>query len=187
MSVYHGTKFGFVQSTVKDQMGISLAGRLANASDINLCDSYTIGETAGVGVGLGVSLSTIAGVKKPGINDTEVKLPASNAAATDFAGILIRTDTGHTDENGKSYVADKEVGVVLRSDRVGGRIWVKAESAITTGGNLYWVVNPSGAASAFEKGGFAGSAVSGATVQLTNVKVVAGASAGELALIEMLG
>jgi len=194
MSVYHGTKFGFVQSAVYDQMGVSLAGRLANASDINLCDAYSIGESNGVIVGRGVALSAISGVKKPGINDKEVKLPTTSSVLADFAGVLVRTDTGRTDADGNNYMGYQEVGTVLRSARVGGRIWVKAYDAITTGGNIYWIIANRVDADQ-EIGGFAGSAITGTvggvsvtdTVQLTNVKVVAGAAAGELALIELLG
>lgn len=189
MSVYHGTRFGFVQSAVYDQMGVALAGRLANASDINLCDAYSIGETAGVGVGLGVALSSIANVKKAGINDYEVKLPTSSSTAADFGGLLVRTDTGRTDAEGNNYMGYQEMGTVLRSDRVGGRIWVKAYNQITTGGNIYWIVDNS-VDSDQPIGGFSGSAISASTdvdtVQLTNVRVVAGAAAGGLALIELL-
>ena len=189
MSVYHGTRFGFVQSAVYDQMGTALEGRLANASDINLCDAYSIGEANGVIVGRGVALSSISGVKKPGINDYKVVLPTSSSTATDFAGILVRTDTGRTDAEGNNYMGYQEVGTVLRSARVGGRIWVKAYNQITTGGNIYWIIDNS-VDSDQPIGGFSGSAISDSTdvdtVQLTNVRVVAGAAAGELALIELL-
>lgn len=189
MSVYHGTKFGFVQSAVYDQMGIALEGRLANASDINLCDAYSIGEANGVIVGRGVALSSISGAKKPGINDYKVVLPTSSSVATDFAGILVRTDTGRTDADGNNYMGYQEQGTVLRSARVGGRIWVKAYNTITAGGSIYWIIDNS-VNSAQPIGGFSGSAISASTdvdtVQLTNVRVVSGASAGGLALIELL-
>lgn len=192
MSVYHGTKFGFVQSAVYDQMGVSLEGRLANASDINLCDAYSIGETNGIGVGLGVTLSAISGAIKPGINSEQAKLPTTSSLASDFAGILVRTDTGRTDANGRNYMAEKEMGTVLRKSRVGGRIWVKAYNAITAGSNLYWII-ANRVNSAQPVGGFAGSAITGTvggvsvtdTVQLTEVRVISSAAAGELALIEM--
>lgn len=192
MSVYHGTRFGFVQSAVYDQMGVSLPGRLANASDINLCDAYTVGEANGIGVGLGVSLSAISGVKKAGINSEQVKLPTTSSLASDFAGILVRTDTGRTDADGNNYMGYQEMGTVLRKSRVGGRIWVKAYNQITAGGNLYWII-ANRVNSAQPVGGFAGSAITGTvggvsvtdTVQLTECRVVSGAAAGELALIEM--
>ena len=192
MSVYHGTKFGFVQSAVYDQMGVSLEGRLANASDINLCDAYTIGEANGIGVGLGVSLSAVSGAIKPGINSEQVKLPTTSSLASDFAGILVRTDTGRTDANGKNYMGYQEVGTVLRKSRVGGRIWIKAYNAITAGSNLYWII-ANRVNSAQPVGGFAGSAITGTvggvsvtdTVQLTEVRVITSAAAGELALIEI--
>lgn len=192
MSVYHGTKFGFVQSAVYDQMGITLEGRLANASDINLCDAYSIGEENGIGVGLGVSLSAISGAIKPGINSEEIKLPTTSSLASDFAGILVRTDTGRTDANGRNYMGYKEIGTVLRKPRVGGRIWVKAYNTITAGSNLYWII-ANRVNSAQPVGGFAGSAITGTvggvsvtdTVQLTEVRVITGASAGGFALIEL--
>lgn len=190
MSIYHGTKFGFVQSAVYDQMGVSLAGRLANASDIDLCDAVSVGETNGIGVGLGVAVASLSGAKKAGINDTQLKLPTSSSLATDFAGILVRTDTGRTDADGNSYIGEKEIGTLLRSTRVGGRIWVKAYNTITAGGNIYWIIDNS-VNSAQPIGGFSGSAISADTdvdtVQLTNVKVISGASAGGLALVELLG
>lgn len=182
--IYHGTKFGFVQSSVTDQMGIALEGRLANASDINLCDGISAG--ADIPVGYGVKKAALSGALKAGVNDQKVLLPASTDAATAFAGIVVRTETGHTNTAGVSYVAEQEIATVLRADRVGGRIWVKAQSAITTGGNIYWVIDDD-TTNELTAGGFAGSAVTNKTVQLTNVKVVAGAAKGDLALIELLG
>lgn len=184
MSVYHGTKFGFVQSAVYDQMGVSLEGRLANASDINLCDAISIGEENGIGVGLGVAVATLSGAIKPGINSEQLKLPTSESTAADFAGILVRTDTGRTDANGNNYMGYKEVGTLLRKERVGGRIWILAQDAITTGGNLYWVIADT-ANSGKKIGGFVGTAVANDTVLIPGVKVVAGAAAGKLALIEV--
>lgn len=184
MSVYHGTKFGFVQSAVYDQMGISLAGRLANASDINLCDAVSVGETAGIGVGLGVCIASLSGAKKPGINDTQLKLPTAASTDADFAGILVRTDTGRTDADGNTYMGYQEIGTLLRKERVGGRIWIKAEGNITTNGSLYWIVADT-ANTGKKIGGFMGSNVSGDTVLIPGVKVVAGAEAGKLALIEV--
>ena len=184
MSVYHGTKFGFVQGAIYDQMGVSAEGRLANASDINLCDAVSVGETNGIPVGRGVSMAALSGAVKAGINCEKLMLPTSSSLATDFAGILVRTDTGHTDVNGVNYMANQEMGTLLRKSRVGGRIWVKAYNEITTGGNLYWIINNTQNANQ-PIGGFAGSAISSDTVQLTECRVVAGAKAGELALIEM--
>lgn len=184
MSVYHGTKFGFVQSAVYDQMGVALAGRLANASDINLCDSLTVGEANGIGVGLGVSIAALSGVKKAGINAEQIKLPTGASTAADFGGILIRTDTGRTDAEGNNYMGYQEMGSVLRAARVGGRVWVKAEGALTAGSNIYWIIADT-ANSGKKIGGFTGTAVSNDTVLLEGIKVVSSAAAGELALIEL--
>ena len=178
--IYHGTKFGFVQSAIYDQMGVALEGRLANASDINLCDGVTAGED--IPVGYGVVYSALSGAIKAGINAEKVKLPTSSATAADFGGIVIRTETGHTNTDNVSYVAEQEIATVLRSNRVGGRVWVKAQKAITTGGDLYWVVDDD---TDLVAGGFSGSAVSQKTVKLDNVKVIAGAAKGGLALIEI--
>lgn len=184
MSVYHGTKFGFVQSAVYDQMGVSLAGRLANASDINLCDAVSVGETAGIGVGLGVAVAAISGAIKPGINSLELKLPTGASTAADFAGILVRTDTGRTDADGENYIGHKEIGTLLRANRVGGRIWIKAIDALTAGAPLYWVVADT-AKTGKKIGGFVGKAVSGDTVELKGIKVLTSAAAGGLALVEL--
>lgn len=184
MSVYHGTKFGFVQSAVYDQMGVSLEGRLANASDINLCDAISVGETNGIGVGLGVSVAALSGAIKPGINSEQLKLPTGSSTAADFAGILVRTDTGHTDVDGNSYMGYKEMGTLLRKERVGGRIWIKAQDAITAGGNLYWVIADT-AGTGKKIGGFVGTAVANDTVLIPGVKVLNSASAGQLVQIEL--
>ena len=179
MSVYHGTKFGFVQSAVYDQMGVSLAGRLANASDINLCDAVSVGETAGIGVGLGVAVSALSGAIKPGINALELKLPTSSSTAADFAGILVRTDTGRTDADGNNYIGHKEIGTLLR-----GRIWIEAQDAITAGAPLHWVIADT-AGTDKKIGGFVGTAVANDTVELKGIRVLTSAAAGELALVEL--
>lgn len=184
MSVYHGTKFGFVQSAVYDQMGVSLAGRLANASDINLCDAVSVGETAGIGVGLGVAVSALSGAIKPGINALELKLPTSSSTAADFAGILVRTDTGRTDADGNNYIGHKEIGTLLRANRVGGRIWIEAQDAITAGAPLHWVIADT-AGTDKKIGGFVGTAVANDTVELKGIRVLTSAAAGELALVEL--
>lgn len=193
MSIYRGTKFGFIQSAVYDQMGTAVEGRLANASDINLCDSVSVGETNGVGVGLGVVIASLSGAKKVGINDEKITLPAgTEAAASALYGIVVRTDSGHTNADGRNYVAKEEMATVLRTARVGGRIWVKAQKALTAGGSLYWIIK-NGTSHTCEIGGFSGEAitatVSGSTVTdtldvSTLATVKTAASAGGLALIE---
>lgn len=186
MGIYQGSKFGFVQSTVYDQMGISQEGRLANASDINLCDGVSVGETNGIGVGLGVTIAALSGAKKAGINDECLKLPISTSTAADFGGILIATDTCRTNEAGRNYMGAQEIGTVLRTARVGGRIWIKAQEALTKGGSIYWIVN-NATAHGKEIGGFTGTSHSSDTVELTNLAVKSSAAAGELALVEVLG
>ena len=181
--IYHGTKFGFIQSDVKDQMGVALEGRLANASDINLCDSLSVDEDNGIGVGLGVKIGALTGAIKAGVNDQKVVLPTAGETAADFGGIVVRTDAGHTDAANRTFVAKEEMATVLRADRVGGRIWVKAQGAITTGGDIYWVIADD--STGLTAGGFTGSEVSSKTVKLTNVRVVVGAAKGGLALIEL--
>ena len=180
--IYHGTKFGFVQESVTDQIGVALEGRLANASDINLCDGVSAGED--IPVGYGVVYSVLAGALKAGINSEQVKLPTASAQAADFGGIVVRTETGHTNTNNVSYTAAKEIATVLRSDRVGGRIWVKAQGALTTGGDIYWVVADD-SDNDLTAGGFTGTSVASKTVKLSGVKVIAGAAKGALALIEI--
>lgn len=178
--IYHGTKFGFVQDAVYDQMGVALEGRLANASDINLCDGVSAGED--IPVGYGVVYSALSGALKAGINAEKVALPAGTETAADFGGIVVRTETGHTNTDNVSYVAKEEIATVLLANRVGGRIWVKAQGQITTGGDLYWAIADD---TDLKAGGFTGTAVASKTVKLPNVKVIAGAAKGGLALIEI--
>ena len=186
MSIYQGSKFGFVQSAVYDQMAISQEGRLANASDINLCDGVSVGESAGIGVGLGVTVAAISGALKAGINDECLKLPISTSTAADFAGILIATDTCRTDENGRNYIGSQEIGTCLRAARVGGRVWIKAQEALTKGQSIYWIIN-NATSHGLEIGGFTGTAHSSDTVELTQLAVKSSAAAGKLALVEVLG
>lgn len=186
MSIYQGSKFGFVQSAVYDQMSISQEGRLANASDINLCDGVSIGESAGIGVGLGVTVAAISGALKAGINDECLKLPVAASTAEKFAGILVATDTCRTDEAGHNYIGEKEIGTLLRCDRVGGRIWVKAQEALTKGSAIYWIVADT-TSHGLEVGGFTGTAHSTDTVALSGLVVKSSADAGKLALVEIVG
>lgn len=186
VGIYQGTKFGFVQSAVYDQMGISQEGRLANASDINLCDGVSVGEFNGIGVGLGVTFSALADIKKAGINDTKCLLPTHDSAEVNFAGIVVKTDTCRTDEYGRNYVAEQEIASVLRSDRVGGRIWVKAQEALTAGSVIYWIIADT-TGHGLTVGGFTGTEHGADTVALPKVKVNSSAVAGELALVEVLG
>lgn len=55
--IYGGVPFGAIQTNFYDQQETSADGRLAYASDIDLCDAISVGEEGGVGVGYGVKSS----------------------------------------------------------------------------------------------------------------------------------
>lgn len=181
--VYTGVPFGSIQTSVYDQMGVAVDGGLYSASDYNLVDSISVGETNGVGVGYGVVASLITGAIVGGINDREVKLPTSSSTAANFGGFVIRTQAGYTDASGNNYVPENRMASVLRADRVGGRIWIKMYDAFTADTNANWVV---GTVSGIPTGRIAGAATASNTVALTNVKFRTTGVAGDYALVEIV-
>lgn len=135
--IYSGVPFGAIQTNFYDQQATSTDGRLAYASDIDLCDAIAVAEEGGIGVGYGVKIVAIDG-KRPGINDQSVVLPDENSVASDFGGLVIRTMAGNTGADGENYMREGSMATVLRKERVGGRVYVKMDDAFTAGNNAYW-------------------------------------------------
>lgn len=137
--IYGGVPFGAIQTNFYDQQETSADGRLAYASDIDLCDAISVGEEGGVGVGYGVKIVALSGAaKRPGINDQQIILPDSSSTAADFGGMVIRTMAGNTGADGENYMREKSMATVLRKERVGGRIYVRMADAFTAGASAYW-------------------------------------------------
>lgn len=160
--IYGGVPFGSVQTNFYDQQATSADGRLAYASDIDLCDAYSVGQAGGIGVGYGVKIVPLAGQKKrPGINDLEIVMPDSASTAADFGGILVRTMAGNTGADGESYMRENSMGTVLRKERVGGRIYIRMYDNFTAGANAYWRIAERVPNSNVKVGRLCGAAISG--------------------------
>lgn len=160
--IYGGVPFGSVQTNFYDQQATSADGRLAYASDIDLCDAYSVGQAGGIGVGYGVKIVPLAGQKKrPGINDLEIVMPDSASTAADFGGILVRTMAGNTGADGESYMRENSMGTVLRKERVGGRIYIRMYDNFTAGNNAYWRIAERIASSDVPAGRICAAAISG--------------------------
>ena len=153
----------------------SIAGSGSNNSERDLTDR--IYQRAN-------NLSTVISDFSKRIKSSELRSMSTslNAVLTETTYSLTTILENDFGSDNADKPAKEEIATVLRADRVGGRIWVKAQGAITTGGKLYWVVDDDTNLTA---GGFTGTAVSQKTVELSNVKVVAGAAKGGLALIEL--
>lgn len=160
--IYGGVPFGAIQTNFYDQQETSADGRLAYASDIDLCDAISVGEEGGVGVGYGVKIVALSGAaKRPGINDQQIILPDSSSTAADFGGMVIRTMAGNTGADGENYMREKSMATVLRKERVGGRIYVRMADAFTAGASAYWRIAERVPNSNVKLGRLAGKAISG--------------------------
>lgn len=160
--IYGGVPFGAIQTNFYDQQETSADGRLAYASDIDLCDAISVGEEGGVGVGYGVKIVALSGAaKRPGINDQQIILPDSSSTAADFGGMVIRTMAGNTGADGENYMREKSMATVLRKERVGGRIYVRMADAFTAGASAYWRIAERVPNSNVKAGRLCGAAITG--------------------------
>lgn len=160
--IYGGVPFGAIQTNFYDQQETSADGRLAYASDIDLCYAISVGEEGGVGVGYGVKIVALSGAaKRPGINDQQIILPDSSSTAADFGGMVIRTMAGNTGADGENYMREKSMATVLRKERVGGRIYVRMADAFTAGASAYWRIAERVPNSNVKLGRLCGAAISG--------------------------
>lgn len=107
-------KNGFVQDTYADFMGKAANGMLAMASDINLVDGVFVGDVEKAYAGRCYALK----------DGTLSALTADDEPCVVVLNYAMRSDTdGNYSEN---------VATVLRSARVGGRIWVEVTATGTT-------------------------------------------------------
>lgn len=167
MSTYMGTMFGTIQTKVYDQMATANHAQLANASDYNLCDSISIGQPEGVPLGAGVIVSTIDS-HRAGINSHEALLPTSASTAADFKGFIVRSAAASTTADMLNIVRAKRMGTILRSERVGGRIWLQMSNAFVEGTRPYWRIKTDVTTDTTPLGFISGSAISGqATIPAT--------------------
>ena len=100
-------------------------------------------------------------------------------------GVTVRNQQCRTDGNNVSGWGDGDVCNVMRTARVGGRIWVTAGNAATANTAAHLVVKDT-TSHGLPVGSFVGTEITGDTVALTNVQWVTAASAGSLGLLEII-
>ena len=136
MSIYTGSNNGFMQAAYVDQQGTALPGDLAYASDVDLIDACVVSMPAGsernlLPVGVGVVGAYSADASRPGMTSVKVSPVGADTTAAQLYGVTVRNQQCRTDENNVSGWGDGDVCNVMRTARVGGRIWVTAGNAAT--------------------------------------------------------
>lgn len=186
---------GFAQSTYVDQMATALPGALAYASDTRLVDTAIVADSAtdGLVAGVGVVLTAITGTshdgQRPGLNQYAAGVPTASSTVVNFGGVVVRNQQMDTNSNGEACWFPKRTCNVLRSNRVGGRVWGRLVSGTAAvGGKVYWVVADT-AKTGKTIGGFAAAAITGDTVELQGVtfQSVADASSAEATVLLEIG
>ena len=187
---YRGTSGGAVQTVYTDQPGVAVAGMVAFASENNFLDGIVIGETAGIAAGVGCQFTqntaASSNLQRP---DVSALLPTTGLTAAALKGILVFDETMQSDSNGVPGYNKGRFGRFLRTDRIGGRIYVKAVEAVTPGSStVNWVIVAGSdgkyAAGEFAPAALAGNATVGYSVEITTAKWITAAPAGGLALVE---
>ena len=187
MSVYTGSNNGFMQAAYVDQQGTALPGDLAYASDVDLIDACVVSMPAGsegdlLPVGVGVVGAYSADASRPGMTSVKVSPVGADTTAAQLYGVTVRNQQCRTDGNNVSGWGDGDVCNVMRTARVGGRIWVTAGNAATANTAAHLVVKDT-TSHGLPVGSFVGTEITGDTVALTNVQWVTAASAGSLGLL----
>ncbi len=167
-AIYNGQDNGFIQQNYYDQQSTAVDGQLAFASDINLVDAATVVMPAGqegqfMPVGRGVTASYSANGSRPGMTSMVISPVNGNTQASDFYGITVFNQQSQTDPTGTNGWYDGRVANVLRKDRVGGRVWVKAWKEAAENTPVYLITKDS-SNHGFPIGGFCGSEIAGAEV-----------------------
>jgi hypothetical protein len=187
---FRGTVNGAIQTVVTDQPGLGVPGELCFASDNTLVDSFLAGGD--VAAGLGIVTTFNAGAAEQFQNPGElVSVPAATGLTiADFKGIVVFDENMQSDASGNPGWADGRVARVLRPNRVGGRIWIKALDTWTRGvSTVNWVVT-GGTDGKYQAGEFApaalaGNATYGYSVAITAASVKTSAVAGGVVAIEL--
>lgn len=173
---YFPQKHNFGQSEYFDQMSTALPGSRVFASDNHLTDAYIVApavDNDGLIAGIGVVAAKSADYIRPGINQLQVALPTATSTAADFEGIVYRNQQMGTNLKGMACAMSGDMCNIMRSARVGGRIWVLlADGAIDIGGAVYWIVKDT---TSHDKpiGSFASSSLGGDAILLPNVRFIA--------------
>ncbi len=189
---YYGAANGAAQTVYTDQPGVGVPGMLAFSSDDNLVDSLYVGETEGVGAGMGVRRAAVTDTESLQAPKDAVYLPAGAGAETlaSFAGIVVFDETMQSDENGNPGWARGRMASVVRPKRGGGRVYIKCKEAFTAGSStLNWViVGGTTNGVAYVPGDFAPAALAGGaagtSVAITTASIVTSGAAGGVCIVE---
>jgi len=125
---------GSVQTTYVDQMATALPGDLA-FNDNSLVDAVIASDSTryGIPAGRGIVLSYTESAVRPGVDRMIAKLPAS--ADTQIDGIVVRNQQMQSNSNAEPVWFDGRTMNILRTNRVGGRIWVKLQEGSVSSGD----------------------------------------------------
>lgn len=164
---------GFAQSTYVDQMATALPGSIAYASDQWLIDTAIVApdtSAAGLVAGIGVVTSVIPAANRTGaragVNNTYAKLPAAGTTLADFGGVLVRNQQMDSNVDGDACWFANRACNILRSNRVGGRVWVRfVNGTAAPGGSVYWIISNT---TSHDKmiGAFSGVAIGADTIEI---------------------
>lgn len=196
-NIYGPVAAGFAQSTYLDQMGTALPGQIANASDQWLIDTAIVHPDAGpdgLVAGIGVVLPVIPAAERTGyrlgINNTYAQLPTTTTTADDFGGILVRNQQMDSNSAGDACWFPRRASNVMRSNRVGGRIWVRlVNGAAVINGPVYWIISDT-TSHGFQIGAFSAVAIGADTIELPGIAFrsehdATGENGAQIALVEL--
>lgn len=181
-NVYTPKRNAFAQSSYHDQQGTALAGEPAFASDLNLIDSFIVGDVGDNGLEAGLAIVAVpaASARRPGLNELVVTLPPADATADKIIGVVTRNQQMRTNTAGHACWFHQDICNVARSGRSGARIWGRlADNAQPEPGGAVFV-----AVGGDNAGTFASEAGAG-FVAVPSMQFASTASDG-LALVELL-
>lgn len=166
--IYNGQWMGFAQQNYYDQQSTAIEGMLAFTSDVNLVDAATIvmppDQKGGfMPVGRGVVGKYSPNGSRPGMTSMVISPVDATTTVADFYGIEIFNQQSQTNPENLNGWYDGRVGNVIRVDRVGGRIWIRAWNEAVEGQAVYMIIKDS-SGHGFPIGGFCGSEIAGAEV-----------------------
>jgi hypothetical protein len=125
---------GFWQATYNDQQGSSMPGMFVNAPDINLADAATVVASGGEMLDNMMCAGSFCVVNFLGITRSGDRQGVNNLSVTPFTGttipetsslgVIVRTQQMRTNRFGLGALWDGDIATVIRTDRVGARIWV---------------------------------------------------------------
>ncbi len=183
-NVYSPDRDGSAQEQYADQMDSAYVGMLAETSDINLVDTFIADPSVspdGLAAGIGVVEVESAHPTRSGVNQSLAAEPGETTTTADFAGIIVRNQRMATNAGGLPCAFAGDACNVLRSSRVGGRIWLMlSHGSSSFQSKAYWIVSDK-TGHGCRIGSFSAAAIASGddvdTVELANVRFLGAYSA----------